>query len=59
MMTLSEKAELNEIRQVHDDTLLRLDRYFTKRKGSNGDLAQAIKSMLHVKKRLKKLSGGR
>ena len=51
-----ERAELNEIRQVHDDTLLRLDREFTKRGGKGEDLAQAIKVMVHVKKRLKKLS---
>jgi len=55
-MTKDERAELNEIRQVHDDTLLRLDRAFTKSKGKGEDLAQAIKVMVHVKKRLKALA---
>ena len=53
-----ERDELNEIRQVHDDTLARLDREFTKRSGKGEDLAQAIKAMVHVKRRLKKLAGG-
>jgi len=58
-MTKDELEELLEIRQAHDDTLLRLDREFTKNKGKNGDIAQAIKVMIHVKKRLKALSEGK
>lgn len=57
-MNSKERTEINEIRQVLDDAMIRADKAFLKSTGAN-DLAQSIKAMVHVKKRLKKLSEGK
>ena len=56
-MNLIEKQELNEIRQVFDDMMVRADRAFTETGGD--ELAHAIKAMVHIKKRLKRFSEGK
>lgn len=58
-MTKAERAEVYEIRQAFDDALFRADKTFTEIKGESKNLNQAIKVMLHIKKRLKELSEGR
>lgn len=61
-MKLYEISELNEIRQVLDDAMLRADKAFTclndKKTRDEGfnHLAQSIKTMTNLKKRLKDLS---
>ena len=55
-MTSEEKSELNEIRQAFDDAMLRADRAYSDM--PNNELAHAIKAMVHVKKRLERLSAG-
>ena len=57
-MNSIEKAELNEIRQVFDDALIRADRAYSIILG-NDDLAHVIKAMVHIKRRLKNFSEGR
>lgn len=50
------KEELNEIRQVLDDAMVRIDKAFLDTLGGD-NLAQAMKALVSVKKRLKKLCG--
>jgi len=54
-MKPKEREEINEIRQVLDDAMARVDRAFLKFT-NNDDLAQSMKVMVHIKRRLKKLS---
>jgi len=57
-MIKEEKDELHEIQQVFEDALVRADMAFTEMKGKSEHLSQAIKVMLHVRKRLKALANG-
>ena len=50
------KEEIREIRQVLDDAMVRIDKAFLKSLGGD-DLAQAMKALISVKKRLKELCG--